>query len=182
MSTTAVSKRNVSVLRVVDPPQDPTPLTLQALNGAISAIKELLSEMDRRYEQRFIAAQEAIQAALLAQKEAVASALMAADRALSKAELANEKRFESVNEFRSTLSDQARELMPRNESMSMMAAMASKMSELADRFNRLEGQGLGVSSANVNRDTNKRDVTGMIGVGIAVATLALIFLRDMVTK
>ncbi len=38
-----------------------------------------------------------------------------ADKAVSKAETAAEKRFESVNEFRSTLSDQQRNLMPRDE-------------------------------------------------------------------
>ncbi len=38
-----------------------------------------------------------------------------ADKAVSKAETAAEKRFESVNEFRNTLSDQQRNLMPRDE-------------------------------------------------------------------
>ncbi len=42
-------------------------------------------------------------------------AAQTADKAVSKAEVAAEKRFESVNEFRNTLSDQQRNLMPRDE-------------------------------------------------------------------
>lgn len=43
------------------------------------------------------------------------SALDAADRAVSKAEAATEKRFEGVNEFRATLSDQASKFIIRSE-------------------------------------------------------------------
>lgn len=43
------------------------------------------------------------------------SALAAADKATLKAEIATEKRFESVNEFRSTLSDQAAKFIIRSE-------------------------------------------------------------------
>jgi hypothetical protein len=43
------------------------------------------------------------------------SALSAADKATLKAENAVEKRFESVNEFRATLSDQTRSFLTRSE-------------------------------------------------------------------
>lgn len=49
------------------------------------------------------------------QKEAIASTLAAADKAILKAETAFEKRLDGVNEFRATLSDQQRNLMPRAE-------------------------------------------------------------------
>jgi hypothetical protein len=74
-------------------------------------LTSLIGEMDKRYT-----------IALDAQREAVQIALTAADRAVVKAEVATEKRFESVNEFRNTLADQARDLMPRVESERMHAA------------------------------------------------------------
>jgi|ERR1051326_2162380 hypothetical protein len=46
-------------------------------------------------------------AALTAQDEKVQLALTSAEKAITKAETATEKRFEAVNEFRQTLSDQA---------------------------------------------------------------------------
>jgi len=62
-----------------------------------------------------------------AQDEAVASALAASDRAVSKAETASEKRFDSVNEFRSTLADQQRTLMPRSETETLFKNMGEKI-------------------------------------------------------
>lgn len=62
------------------------------------------AERDRRYEDRS-----------RAQDEKTALALSAAEKAISKAEAATEKRFDAVNEFRGTLSDQAATLLPRAE-------------------------------------------------------------------
>jgi len=64
----------------------------------------IINERDQRYSQRFDS-----------QERAVAAALAAAKEAVLKAEAASEKRFESVNEFRSTLKDQQTTLLTRNE-------------------------------------------------------------------
>lgn len=81
--------------------------------------------MDKRYQQRFEAQTKAIDAALLAAKEAV-----------TKAETATEKRFESVNEFRQTLSDQAGTFVSRIE-----------FNSLKERMDRGEGKSSGLSAA-----------------------------------
>lgn len=70
----------------------------------IDNVKTLIDANDKNYNQRF---ENVIQA--------TQSALNAADRAVNKAESAAEKRFEGVNEFRATLADQQRTLMPRSE-------------------------------------------------------------------
>lgn len=71
-------------------------------------IERILEETDNRYEQRFKAAQEAV----------------------TKAETAAEKRFDSVNEFRGQLTDQARSFMPRLESEQRMLTLDDKISAL----------------------------------------------------
>lgn len=76
---------------------------------------------------RFKAQEQAVAAALAAQEKAVAAALAAADRAVSKAELAAERRFESVNEFRQTLTDQAATFLPRREYESAHASIVEKV-------------------------------------------------------
>jgi hypothetical protein len=68
-----------------------------------------------------------------AQEKAVQTALATADRASTKAENASDKRFEGVNEFRSALADNARLLMPRQESEQSFRVLAEKIDVLAKR-------------------------------------------------
>ncbi len=95
-------------------------------------IMALLSEKDKRDEQRF-----------QANKEAINAALLAAEKAVAKAEAASEKRFEGVNEFRAQLADQARTL-----------ASSEKLDLVIQRIDRMEasqnttsGRASGLSSA-----------------------------------
>lgn len=111
-----------------------------------SHLLRILTETDLRYQQRYESQQKAITDALLAQKEAVSAALAAADRALVKAEMASEKRFEGVNEFRATLSDQASHLMPRGETITLVKGLTDKVADLTDRVNRAEGKGSGIAT------------------------------------
>jgi hypothetical protein len=132
---------------------------------------KVMDERDRAYQQRwegseramvlaFNAAKEAVAAALQAQKDAVstgfaaqdkavAAALAAADRALTKAESASEKRFDSVNEFRAQLSDQAASFVPRVEFNRALEAVTERMeatgkvSEARISDLRMAGEGAG---------------------------------------
>lgn len=81
--------------------------------------ERLIYEMDRRFT-----------AALASQDKAVQIALIASEKAVAKAEAAAEKRFESNNEFRGQLSDQAATLMPRAEAEQRLAALADKIDDL----------------------------------------------------
>lgn len=74
-------------------------------------IKELMHQHDRRYEQRFAAAQEAV----------------------LKAEVASEKRFEGVNEFRAQLADQQRTFIPRIEAEQRLDALETMIRALDNR-------------------------------------------------
>lgn len=90
----------------------------------LTHIERILTERDVRYQQRFEAQTSAINAALQAAKEAVI-----------KAENATERRFEAVNEFRQTLSDQAGTFVSRAE-----------YNALKERMDRGEGRGSGLSA------------------------------------
>ena len=72
-------------------------------------------------------------------QKAVDAALVAQEKAIIKAETATEKRFESVNEFRQTLTDQTNTFMPRAESETRMQALAEKVNELTNRVNISDG-------------------------------------------
>ena len=93
----------------------------------------LLEEKDKRYQQRFNDT-----------KIAVDAALAAAEKAVTKAETAADKRFESVNEFRNTLADQQRTLMPRAEIEVLMKAQNDKITALTTNQNKTEGKTVGI--------------------------------------
>jgi hypothetical protein len=114
----------------------------------------LIASNDTRYGQRFEASQSALNTALIAQKTAMETALTAqklavdtaqaaADRAVTKAELAAEKRFESVNEFRNTLADQQRTLMPRSEAEILFKSLTDKIESNTRSLNAVANQKTG---------------------------------------
>lgn len=94
-------------------PFEPEPISLR------EHLTVLLAEMDRRFE-----------AAIAAQDKAVQIAMVASEKAVVKAEIAAEKRFESVNEFRGQLADQAATFMPRAEAEQRLSALAEKIDDL----------------------------------------------------
>jgi hypothetical protein len=113
-----------------------------------------------------------------AQEEAVNAALAAADRAVAKAESAADKRFESVNEFRASLNDQARMLMPRAEAEQLqrtlnekLDAQNAKVDALTVRVSANEDRGKGVSATWIL-------LIALIGVLTSVGSLLLTFSRN----
>lgn len=76
-------------------------------DARLSALSERLGALDRLTDAKFVR----METLVASQAEKVKLALDAAEKAILKAEIASEKRFESVNEFRETLSDQQRSLM-----------------------------------------------------------------------
>jgi hypothetical protein len=100
---------------------------------------------DRRYEQRFNDTKLAVDASLIAADKAVVAALAGQKEAVTKAETAAEKRFESVNEFRNTLSDQQRNLMPRSEAEVKFDSFTKQIDGVVARLDKSEGKGVGLS-------------------------------------
>ncbi len=95
----------------------PLPVSIRAGWTTDTALQHLLMIRDAdmgRYEQRF-----------LAQERAVEAALFSARTATEKADSASERRFESVNEFRATLKDQQSTFITRGEVYALIGVAAS---------------------------------------------------------
>jgi hypothetical protein len=107
----------------------------------------LLAEMDRRFV-----------AALLAQDKAVQIAMVASEKAVDKAETAAARRFESVNEFRGQLTDQAATFLGRVEYNSAHQALVEKIGDMSARIDRMEGA-----------KTGGRDLWGYLAAAIGLA-------------
>jgi hypothetical protein len=104
--------------------------TLQTLQDHLVM---LINANDKRYDERDKSTKVAMDAALAAAKEAVI-----------KAEGASEKRFDSVNEFRATLADQQRTLMPRAEVELLYKTLSDKIDALTEDAHTATGVKTGV--------------------------------------
>jgi hypothetical protein len=128
--------------------------------------REAREAADKRYEQRFIAQEGAVQSALTAQEKAVNAALIAADRAVAKAEVAAEKRFDSTNEFRGQLRDQQLTFPSKAEVEQRFLALLERVGKVEERLTRAEGNGAG-------RATTMAWVVTAVTVALGVGGLLL---------
>lgn len=110
------------------------------LQRQIDDMRRLLDEryatQTKAVDAAFLAQQTAMQTALTAAERAVATALLSAEKAVTKAEAAAEKRFESVNEFRGQLTDQAASFISRVESDAQRIALEERIASLTEKVDR----------------------------------------------
>jgi hypothetical protein len=106
------------------------------LEALIEGLKETVRALADRIEDRFTAVEKA-----------VAAALTAADRATTKAEAASDERFKGVNEFRQTLSDQARDLMPRLETETLVRGIRERVEKLESKKDLEAGHTTGIKDS-----------------------------------
>lgn len=107
------------------------------------SIARRLESLDRLTDSKFITHRILLDS----QADKVALALAAADKAVSKADAATERRFESVNEFRQTLTDQATSFVRREQFEAQQAAVTERVREVAARIDRSEGRSGGLQSS-----------------------------------
>lgn len=97
---------------------------------------------DDRLDERYDTQMKALEAAFVAAEKAVNAALETTEKAILKAETATDKRFDSVNEFRGQLADQANMFMPRSESTTRWQAVSEKLDAYTvttnERFSKIE--------------------------------------------
>lgn len=114
------------------------------LEAQITGLREIIEANDKRYTERFQGLIDTFAQAIAAVKEAVTTALATAERANTKAENANDKRFEGVNEFRNSLSDQSRLLMPRLEVEALFRGLKEDIGKLEKSQQSTAGRSSGV--------------------------------------
>jgi hypothetical protein len=125
------------------------------LDSLASALQRQIDDLRAMLDERYATQTRAVDAAFLAQSTAMATALTAAERlvqtaasatekAIGKAELAGDKRFESVNEFRGQLRDQAATFLPRTEYLAGHSSLAEKIDaaggRVAERLGNVESR------------------------------------------
>lgn len=150
----------------------------------LKGITENLISLDRLTEAKFVTYRTLIDS----QADKVALALDASEKAITKAEIATDKRFESMNEFRQSLSDLSGTMATRREmeaSVTELKGIAAENSkQIAELRSRLDVGPAGLSSLQnqysaLQGRTQGSDITmGKIygAVGAAGAILGIIVL------
>ena len=119
-----------------------------------------------------------------ANQEAVQAALQAAKEAVAKAETAMDKRFDGVNEFRQTLSDQAASFPTRAEMKAEVEKVAAEATRNTTRLAELElrlttrldtSQGAASGGRQV-RDDQRLNISAIIAALAAAAAVATLIL------
>lgn len=158
-------------------------------------LERIFDERDRQYDLRFragelavttaLAAQEkAVTTALTAQKESIVSAFLSSEKAIVKAEVAQSNHNLLSNEYRSQLTEQARNFMPRTEVLSMAAAMNEKIDAMRVVFDKnheallKEVSGLRESRSSTEgaRSTGRETwsyIIAAVSIGIALASVVV---------
>jgi hypothetical protein len=154
--------------------------------------------LDERYDTQikaldkaFIAQETAMRTALEAAEKAVQTALVSAEKAVAKAEVAAEKRFESVNEFRAQLTDQAATFLSRNEADVRINSLAEKLESdtkrstlnaselelrLTSRLDRMAGEHSGSAGRRVESRLDTGTILQTLSVIAAFAAVVIILI------
>lgn len=136
-------------------------------------VDRILAEKDLRDQQRYDAQMRAIDAALAAADRAVQAALASAEKAVNKAETANEKRFESVNEFRGQLNDQAKTFLPRSEYTVQHEALGDKVNAAVKTLSdRIDANSKQINDALLGLNVYRADELGRRGARLEQRTQA----------
>ena len=130
-------------------------VVLELIQQQLDFLKTRIEDMERQSLER-----------IRGVKEETARALLAADQAIHKAEIATDKRFDSVNEFRKTLSDQNSQFLRVDTYNTAHSSLMEKNEVIAQQVITLDA---------IIRSTPK-PITGatfLIGVGSVVAAFVL---------
>ncbi len=144
-----------------------------------ASLRERMDSLGRLYDERHLAAKEAVAAALASQDKLTSQAFSAAKEAIQKAETAQGEYNIRSNEFRGQLADQAKELMPRRETESLIGQLREQHDRIRDEL-RTSIADLRESRSEIGgRSSQSRDartqhnwlIDVLVAIGAVVATL-----------
>lgn len=143
----------------------------KAIINAVVVADKAVAKVELAAEKTYLEAaidglKEAFGQQISHQKEATAQALASADKAVLKAEVAAEKRFESVNEFRATLSDQQRELATKTEVNLRFKALEDRVNGVVEDAREMKGHDTGSND-------NRTFTFSLIAMGISLILVAI---------
>jgi uncharacterized protein YdcH (DUF465 family) len=105
-----------------------------------------LGALEKRLDERLVAHEASAQRQFEHAETLVRTIHEASERAINKAEVQQEKRMDSLNEFRAQLKDQQVMLITRSEADARFTAISDTLVDLKDRITRTEGKASGYTA------------------------------------
>lgn len=152
------------------------------------AISTAFAANEKAITAAFAANEKLVTAAFNATEKATSAALAAAKEAVVKAEAASERRFDSVNEFRGQLKDQAASFITRDEYSAQLKSLGDKLDaatvNFSSQLDRATSQlNTSIASLTASRATTEGRTTGraelwaiIIGaVSVVLVAMAIYF-------
>lgn len=150
-------------------------------------LERLIRENDRRYSERFegqeravaaamAAAEKAVAAAMAAQEKAISAALMASEKAIGKAQQAQEGVNMRQNEFRASLDDYTKLMLPRLEadaSLKEIRNLIAVINSQVEELRRGASHGSGATEATAQARQSASRVTALL-ISTALSILGLL--------
>ncbi len=162
-----------------DPKQHIEGWNIDTLKEYVSA---LINSNDRRYQESFAAAKEAVAAALAAQKELTNAAFASSEKAITKAEEAQRDYNVRSNEFRGQLDDQAKTLMPRTETNVLMQAQNERISDHGKQIETMLMRLTTLDTAGATKSDSKGNNMTVIGLICTVVSVVILIIVTLIKK
>jgi len=109
-------------------------------------LSRIVEDLDKRTSLDVNGKFQLLNTALLAIEKSAAAALAASEKAVSKAEISSERRFESTNEWRSTVQDLIKDTISRKEVDQRIEMVNKETAGIASRLDRIEAGRLGLQA------------------------------------
>lgn len=135
------------------------PTDIRPIEIAVAKLEERVSQNEKLTKAHFVALEAAVK-----------NSNESSDRALQKAEVAQEKRLDSVNEFRGQLKDQTATFITRNEYSQAHQFITDKLAGLENKIALSEGAKTGIG-------IGWELIIGIIGILGIVSTFIFTLLR-----
>lgn len=116
---------------------------VSSLKAEIEGLRELFTEADRRYIQRFDQGDKAVAAALVAQEKAVSAALAAAEKAVYVAEQNADKWRNNANEWRGAMDDREKKMVMKEYLNPVITSLQKEVDALSTVVTLSTGRGMG---------------------------------------
>lgn len=168
-----LDERYATQTRAIDAAFDTQQTAMQtAFAAAEKAVDQRATTLDREFHEHLEQVRHENALAFLNSDKAVQAALTSQKDAVTKAETATNKRFESVNEFRGQLNDQAALFLPRTEYDARHTNLEDRVTDITNRLNRSEGSRDGVRLTTGTLVTIITVAVIVIGLVVAIANYA----------
>jgi len=151
------------------------------VDTAMVHVQRQLSDLRSLLDERYATQTKALDAAFVASERAVQAALTSAEKAVTKAELASNARFESVNEFRAQLTDQAATFLSRVEAEARLAAQSERLAHLEARLNNAAGADAGAAEAAAARRSATQQTVAIVGAVLIAVSIAVALILGLNT-